>query len=93
MTWLGFPPLDKLAEESVKTILDERFEGIRKATPGGGSYMNEVSFSPPLQRYWTEYVGILVDNACGLGVPIRKGLAAGILGRQLRAPPPNQAAG
>ena len=44
--WLGFPPFDKAAEENAIKVLDERFSGLRKATPGGGSYMNEVSFHP-----------------------------------------------
>ena len=50
MTWLGFPPFDKPAEESAKKTLDGRFEALREATPGGGSYMNEVSLVPAMSR-------------------------------------------
>lgn len=41
----GIPPFDKAAEENAIMTLDDRFASFRKATPGGGSYMNEVGFA------------------------------------------------
>ena len=40
---LDFAPFNKTAEQDAITALKESFQPLRDLTPGGGSYLNEVS--------------------------------------------------